>query len=400
MERLIRYRAHSADELRLLLYRIARNRLADRGRSSQSRPHLSLAEHDGGNEPSSTSPDPLRQAESGQMLSLLRQALFKLPERAREVYLLNRITGMSSHADRAALWNYCQDRGKHIARALQACARNSERIRCTTTGTTDESRQAQGRYAVVPNAPAPGWRGWRLRTVRRASARRSRTGWPRTRPMLLPGSRPRPCSRRARNWPPPELRTAAARAARPAPRRWLPAVVAAAGVCAIGIGWMIAVDGTHAAALCQRFPPPAADAGRWQRGHAGCGHHPARPFRLAPSQPGAGTWPPAARSHRRQALQLRAATAPSATSAPPSRWNACMMAWSKSHCWKVRWKSAAGHPAHPGARPATQAAVGPHPAGPSSNAAAEGWLQGQLVFDATPLSIVVERMNRYATRRW
>ncbi|CRR08401.1 fec operon regulator FecR [Pseudomonas aeruginosa] len=31
----------------------------------------------------------------------------------------------------------------------------------------------------------------------------------------------------------------------------------------------------------------------------------------------------------------------------------------------------------------------------SSNAAAEGWLQGQLVFDATPLSIVVERMNRY-----
>ncbi|ROZ82274.1 FecR domain-containing protein, partial [Gordonia sp. OPL2] len=42
----------------------------------------------------------------------------------------------------------------------------------------------------------------------------------------------------------PWLRTAAARAARPAPRRWLPAVAAAAGVClAIGIGWMIAVDG-------------------------------------------------------------------------------------------------------------------------------------------------------------
>ncbi|HFL6945148.1 TPA: FecR family protein, partial [Stenotrophomonas maltophilia] len=31
----------------------------------------------------------------------------------------------------------------------------------------------------------------------------------------------------------------------------------------------------------------------------------------------------------------------------------------------------------------------------SSTAAAEGWLHGQLVFDATPLSIVVERMNRY-----
>lgn len=60
MERLIRYRAHGTDELRLLLYRIARNRLADRGRSPQSRPHLSLAEHDGHDEPTSPSPDPLR----------------------------------------------------------------------------------------------------------------------------------------------------------------------------------------------------------------------------------------------------------------------------------------------------------------------------------------------------
>lgn len=119
MERLIRYRAHNADELRLLLYRIARNRLADRGRSSQSRPHLSLAEHDGGNEPSSTSPDPLRQAESGQMLSLLRQALFKLPERAREVYLLNRITGMSYTQIARHCGITAKTVEKHIARALQ-----------------------------------------------------------------------------------------------------------------------------------------------------------------------------------------------------------------------------------------------------------------------------------------
>jgi len=119
MERLIRYRAHSADELRRLLYRIARNRLADRGRSSQSRPHLALAEHDGGNEPSSTSPDPLRQAEAGQMLSLLRQALFKLPERAREVYLLNRITGMSYTQIARHCGITAKTVEKHIARALQ-----------------------------------------------------------------------------------------------------------------------------------------------------------------------------------------------------------------------------------------------------------------------------------------
>lgn len=32
---------------------------------------------------------------------------------------------------------------------------------------------------------------------------------------------------------------------------------------------------------------------------------------------------------------------------------------------------------------------------PLSTAASEGWLRGALVFDATPLSVVVERMNRY-----
>lgn len=119
MERLIRYRAQGPDELRLLLYRIARNRLADRGRSPLSRPHLPLAEHDGSDEPSSSSPDPLRQAESGQMLFLLRQALFKLPERAREVYLLNRITGMSYTQIARHCGITAKTVEKHIARALQ-----------------------------------------------------------------------------------------------------------------------------------------------------------------------------------------------------------------------------------------------------------------------------------------
>ena len=119
MERLIRYRGHDAEALRLLLYRIARNRLADRGRSPHARNHLPLGERDVSEAPHGTSPDPLRQAESGQMIALLRQALFKLPERAREVYLLNRITGMSY----AQIARHCgitaKTVEKHIARALQ-----------------------------------------------------------------------------------------------------------------------------------------------------------------------------------------------------------------------------------------------------------------------------------------
>lgn len=117
MERLLRYQAHSPEELRMLLYRIARNRLADRGRGAPA--HLPLAAGDGTDEPPSSAPGPLRQAESGQMLALLRQALFKLPDRCREVYLLNRISGMSY----AQIARHCGISAgtveKHIARALQ-----------------------------------------------------------------------------------------------------------------------------------------------------------------------------------------------------------------------------------------------------------------------------------------
>lgn len=117
MERLIRYQAHTPDELRMLLYRIARNRLADRGRAAPA--PLPLADGDGPEEPSSSTPGPLRQAESGQMLALLRQALFKLPDRCREVYLLHRISGMSY----AQIARHCGISAgtveKHIARALQ-----------------------------------------------------------------------------------------------------------------------------------------------------------------------------------------------------------------------------------------------------------------------------------------
>lgn len=121
MERLIRYQAHGNDELRLLLYRIARNRLADRGRLPRA--HLPLADTDSTDLPACGTPGPLRQAESGQMLALLRQALFKLPDRCREVYLLNRISGMSYTQIARHCGITANTVEKHIARALQGLRR-------------------------------------------------------------------------------------------------------------------------------------------------------------------------------------------------------------------------------------------------------------------------------------
>ena len=119
MERLMRYRDHAEDELRLLLYRIARNRLADLGRAAPALPHLSLAEHDAPAE----LPSPLRQAESRQMLNTLRQALLKLPERCREAYLLNRISGMSYSQIARHRGVTAKTVEKQIARALQGLRR-------------------------------------------------------------------------------------------------------------------------------------------------------------------------------------------------------------------------------------------------------------------------------------
>ncbi len=123
MERLIRYREHPHAELKLLLYRIARNRLADRGRSPHAAPHLPLAEQDLPSEAPFSTPGPLRQAESGQMLNTLRQALLKLPERCREVYLLNRFTGMSYSQIARHRGITAKTVEKHVARALQGLRR-------------------------------------------------------------------------------------------------------------------------------------------------------------------------------------------------------------------------------------------------------------------------------------
>ena len=53
------------------------------------------------------------------MLALLRQALFKLPERCRQVYLLNRVSGMSYTQIARHCGITANTVEKHIARALQ-----------------------------------------------------------------------------------------------------------------------------------------------------------------------------------------------------------------------------------------------------------------------------------------
>lgn len=94
--RLMRYHAQPADQLRPLMYRIAINVIHDRGRRDSTRQaglHVSLDE-DFAALPSSEPSQDLR-IEREQELGLVRQAILQLPTRCRQVYLLNRIEGLS-----------------------------------------------------------------------------------------------------------------------------------------------------------------------------------------------------------------------------------------------------------------------------------------------------------------
>ncbi|RPE76945.1 RNA polymerase sigma factor [Vulcaniibacterium tengchongense] len=94
--RLMRYRAQPPEQLRALMYRIALNVLNDRGRrdsSRQSAAHVSLDEDFHG----LPSPEPSHDQRIAheQELALVRAAILQLPARCRQVYLLNRIEGLS-----------------------------------------------------------------------------------------------------------------------------------------------------------------------------------------------------------------------------------------------------------------------------------------------------------------
>lgn len=201
----------------------------------------------------------------------------------------------------------------------------------------------------------------------------------------------------------PWLRTAAARVARPVRRRWLPAVTAAAGVClAIGIGWMVAVDGNptplrYANDSHQPRQQTLADgsvatldAGTTLHARFGWRHRNLVlergrvQLQVAPSG---------------KALQLRAGDSTIrdiGTTFQVERLHDGLVEVALLEGAVEVSNGGTQHTLTPGQQlqvlPSGRIQPGP---ALSSNAAAEGWLQGQLVFDATPLSIVVERMNRY-----
>lgn len=95
LERLMRYHRCGTDELYLLLHRISRNRLADFHKSMRAHIERQIAPVDATLEDRSPHADPIRQASATQMLKLFFRAMSALPDCPREVYLLNRVVGMS-----------------------------------------------------------------------------------------------------------------------------------------------------------------------------------------------------------------------------------------------------------------------------------------------------------------
>ncbi len=96
MVRLMRYRAQPYDQLRPLMYRIAINAIHDRGRRDSTRhasAHYSL-DQDFQDLPS-IEPGIDQRIAHEQELALARAAILQLPQRCRQIYLLNRIEGMS-----------------------------------------------------------------------------------------------------------------------------------------------------------------------------------------------------------------------------------------------------------------------------------------------------------------
>lgn len=125
--RLMRYRNHPTGQLKPLMYRIALNTLNDHSRRLRSRfasLHDSL-DYDASMVPSGELSHDQRLANEHD-LTRVRAAILQLPTRCRQVYLLNRIEGMSY----AQIARHCDISvkavEKHISKALtmlRACVR-------------------------------------------------------------------------------------------------------------------------------------------------------------------------------------------------------------------------------------------------------------------------------------
>ncbi|CAN7274555.1 sigma-70 family RNA polymerase sigma factor [Pseudorhodoferax sp. LjRoot39] len=110
---------HRVDDLRALLYEVARNLLVDRHRRLQVRQHDSdavLLDHPG---PSAGEPDTVYAGR--QRLQVLIAAIESLPPRCRRAFILHKIDGLS-HAEVAAQMEISLNMvERHIMLAVAAC---------------------------------------------------------------------------------------------------------------------------------------------------------------------------------------------------------------------------------------------------------------------------------------
>lgn len=118
---LVRYRdVEPPGSWRPLLFRIALNAWNDRRRRQQTRSDLTwLSLQDVGTEQVASSDVPHEKRVSDQQeLTLIRDTILQLPERCRQVYLLNRIEGMSYSEIARHCGISVKAVEKHIAKAL------------------------------------------------------------------------------------------------------------------------------------------------------------------------------------------------------------------------------------------------------------------------------------------
>lgn len=119
--KIVRYQEQPAHVLKILLYRIALNGLCDLRRRGTSR--LDSSHVDVDDEKTQIPcdlPQPEHYAENQQELARVRDAISRLPERCREVYLLNRVDGMSYSDISRHFGISVKTVEKHIGKALSS----------------------------------------------------------------------------------------------------------------------------------------------------------------------------------------------------------------------------------------------------------------------------------------
>jgi len=120
LTRLLRYEKARPSLWRPLLFRIARNVAIDEARRKQARHAGQYAElGDAVEDIPSEEAQPDQRVHDEQQLACLRELILALPPRCQEVFLLNRIQGMSFVEIARHLEISCGAVEKHIARALK-----------------------------------------------------------------------------------------------------------------------------------------------------------------------------------------------------------------------------------------------------------------------------------------